>query len=119
MIIEFNHTEDKEVALRANLNFLIKDTLEQSYNLTEIVANAPGILRGYATFRSILKGVKRGQSVDEAITINSGKSCPPNEQETLNNGCGHISCNECWKSFIDHYVEVTTRTKDDKNTARF
>ena len=106
MIIELNQKQTEENLIKSNVNLLIKDTLEQSQGLEELVASAPNILRGYEVFQDILKAVKRGQSLDEAINFNSGKACPPDEIETINNGCGHITCDECWKSFIEEYSKA-------------
>ena len=111
MIIELNQKQTEENLIKANINLLIKDTLEQSQGLEELVASAPNILRGYSVFRDILKAVKRGQNLDEAINFNSGKSCPPDELETINNACGHITCDECWKLFIESYSKAVVDGK--------
>ena len=106
MIIELNQKQTEENLIKSNVNLLIKDTLEQSQGLEELVASAPSILHGYSVFRDILKSVKRGQRLDEAINFNSGKSCPPDEIETINNACGHITCDECWRLFIENYADA-------------
>lgn len=113
MIIELNQKQAEENLIVSNINLLIKDTLEQSQGLEELVASAPNILKGYSVFRDILKSVKRGQKLDEAINFNSGKSCPPDELETINNACGHITCDECWKLFIESYSKAVVDNKYD------
>ena len=106
MILELNHKQAEENLITSNVNLVIKDTLEQAQALEEIVESAPNILKGYSVFRDILRSVKRGQSFEEAINFNSGKSCPPDEIETINNACGHITCDECWRLFIENYADA-------------
>ena len=105
MILELNSNTTDELFIKKHVNEIIKDTVEQSQSLTEIVRAAPSILKSYAAFRKILRAVKRGTSYDEAVAMYSSDTCPPDEIETMNNACGHISCNECWKLFIDDYAK--------------
>ena len=105
MILELNSNTTDELFLKSHVNEVIKDAVEQSQSLTEIVRSAPSILKSYAVFRKILRAVKRGAPYDEAVAMYSSDTCPPDEIETMNNACGHISCNECWKLFIDDYAK--------------
>lgn len=105
MILELNSNTTDELFLKRHVNEVIKDTVEQSQSLTDIVRSAPSILKSYAAFRKILRAVKRGTPYDEAVAMYSSDTCPPDEIETMNNACGHISCNECWKLFIDDYAK--------------
>ena len=105
MILELNSNATDELFLKRHVNEVIKDTVEQSQSRTEIVRSAPSILKSYAAFRKILRAVKRGIPYDEAVALYSSDTCPPDEIETMNNACGHISCNECLKLFIDDYAK--------------
>ena len=113
MILEFNHKTTDEVFLKKHINEVIKDTVEQTQSLNEIVRSAPSILKSYAAFRKILRAVKRGTPYNEAVAIYSTDTCPPDEIETMNNACGHISCNECWKLFINDYAAAIIKGQEN------
>ena len=105
MILELNSKTTDELFIRQHVNEVMKDAVEQTESLNEIVRSAPSILKSYAAFRKILRAVKRGVPYNKAIALNSSDACPPDELETMNNACGHITCNECWKLFIDDYTK--------------
>ena len=113
MILELNSNTSDELFLKNHVNEVIKDTVEQSQSLTETVRSAPSILKSYAAFRKILRAVKRGIPYDEAVAMYSSDTCPPDEIETMNNACGHISCNECWKLFIDDYAAAIIKGQEN------
>ena len=113
MILELNSNTSDELFLKNHVNEVIKDTVEQNQSLTEIVRSAPSILKSYAAFRKILRAVKRGTPYDEAVAMYSSDTCPPDEIETMNNACGHISCNECWKLFIDDYAAAIIKGQEN------
>lgn len=115
MIIELDSKQREKDLVTSNVNLLIRDTLEQTYNLQDLIESAPNILRGYSVFREILRSVKRGQELDEAINFNSGKSCPPGEIETVNNACGHITCDDCWRLFIENYADAVVNGTDKED----
>ena len=46
MILELNHKQAEENLITSNVNLVIKDTLEQTQALEEIVESAPNILKG-------------------------------------------------------------------------
>lgn len=107
--------KDKSSSLvKKNVDKLIQDSFEQSQNLEELIQEAPIILEGYKTFRNILREIKRGSEMDEAIQNNCLESCPPNAKSCNMDSsvCGEVSCNNCWKDFINRYSDGVLRQQE-------
>lgn len=107
MIIELKDRKEKNL-LKKNVNKLIETTQAESEQLEDLLETAPAILGGYRTFRNILRSVKRGIELDDAIESFALEGCPPQQTEASIQLCGEIPCSECWKKFVIQYSEQNT-----------
>lgn len=92
-----------------DINSLIQDSIEQSATIEDLIQEAPDILSGHCNFRDILRAVKRGHTLDEAIETFSSECCPP--KTIASEDCDDITCNDCWHNFIENYQELLLRKK--------
>lgn len=107
MIVDF----DSEAVCIDNIDFIINETLNSTRELELMQDEIPSSLSGFVTFRMILRYAKRCGNIDEAVKKYAFDCCPPKKKEKETQ-CGQIPCNECWKRFIDNYIEETNNKKD-------
>lgn len=105
-IIQFPTGQDLEIT---DINSLILDSIEHTTLLEELIRDAPDILDGHCNLRDILRAVKRGESLDDAIDLYALECCPPKTVATED--CSEITCSECWHEFIKHYQEAVAKMK--------
>lgn len=104
MIIELKDRKEKQ-SLKKNVDKIIESTQAESEQLEDLLETAPQILCGYRTFRSILRSVKRGNELDNAVETYALEACPPKQSHDMALLCGDIPCAECWKKFVISYSE--------------
>lgn len=92
-----------------DINSLIQDSIEQSAMIEDLIQEAPDILNGHCNFRDILRAIKRGNSLDQAIESYSSECCPP--KTIASEECEDITCNDCWHNFIENYQNILLRKK--------
>ena len=95
--------EEKEALLKESINLLIKDSINYTNDLKDVIESAPLILDGFANFRDILRSVKRGNTFEAAVRDKADVCCPP--LFTTEVDCETTSCEDCWKDFCHHYTE--------------
>jgi len=104
-IDDYINREDKQI--RKFINELIVDTQDQADNLKAIIIESPQILKGYDNFRTILRAVKRGSTLSDAIKKYARESCPPRIDS--DEECSEISCCLCWREYCLKYLEVISK----------
>lgn len=103
MIIRINKDPKKNENIDLKtINHAIEDTIDQTEQLEELIKQAPGIFDGYENFRRILRAIKRGEKVEDAVESYCNFACPPSEK---NEECD-MACDKCWKNYLIRYLKV-------------
>lgn len=92
-----------------DIDKILKDSHDQTEAINAIIMNSSDFLDGHSIFTSILRAVKRGQSLDKAVESYCSYSCPPAD----NDDCDE-NCKECWKCFIKNYSDIVLNKEDKK-----
>lgn len=112
-IIQFPNKENdsSKKNIKSCINDLLKDSYGQSDYLEDLMDSAPDIIEGHYRFRNILRYIKRGHSIDEAVKEYAAEGCPPKAPVDIED-CENIQCTECWKTFIYNYQQAIIKEKE-------
>ena len=100
--------EKKELSNIDLINKMIADSIEQSEQLEEIIADAPDILDGYENIREILRMEKRGIDHKKAVNYCAFMACPPSHSKEYRSQCDS-KCEECWNKYYDEYAKIINK----------
>ncbi len=107
-IIQFPSTDYKNI--KDSVNELIDDSLKHTLDIQDIVSRSPDILAGHDILRVILRDVKRGISLEEAIKKSAGVECPPKDIDL--GECNERKCTDCWLEYIQAYHDLIINKKN-------
>lgn len=110
MIFDLVH-HSKEDALKSNIDKIIASSQDETLALEQLLEDIPGRITGYANLRTILRNVKRGNSLEDTLAKFAFDSCPPVKEYADSGNCGNISCAECWQAYIDYYTSKVLEKK--------